>query len=71
MGGGASAEHKAFQHRVGGEAVRAVNSGTGGLSAGVQPGDICPRAQVALNAADKVVLYRRDGYEVFGDVDAA
>ena len=63
-------KHQAFQQRVAGQAVGAVQAGAGDLADGVQAGHVGAAGEVGHDAAAGVVRGRhhRDGFA--GDVDA-
>ena len=63
-------EDQAFEQRVAGQPVGAVQAGAGGLAGGVEAGNVGARVQVGDDAAAGVVRRRDDRDGVAGDVDA-
>jgi hypothetical protein len=79
QGGGRNAEdvsrcrrrkHHAFQQRVRGQAIGAMQAGEGGFADGVEAGEVGTRGQVGDHAAAGIVCRRHHGYRLARDVDA-
>ena len=66
---GACAEDQAFEQRVGGQAVGAVDAGAGGLSGGVEAGQSGAAEEVGADAAHQVMRGGADGDEVAAEVE--
>ena len=67
---GRLAEHQAFQQRVAGQPVGAVQAGVGGFADRIEAGQVGPAVQVGDDAAAGIVRGRHDRDRLLGDVDA-
>jgi hypothetical protein len=70
MPGGGAGKHHAFEQRVAGQAVGAVQAGAGGLAHGVQARQVGAAVQVGDHAAAGVVRRGHHRNGLLGDVDA-
>ena len=61
---GARAEDEAFEQRVRGQAVGAVDAGAGGFAGGVEPGEGGAAVEIGADAAHEVVRRGADGDQV-------
>ena len=63
-------ENQAFEQRIGGQAIGAMQAGAGGFAGDIEAGQVGASAQIADDAAAGVVRRRHDRDRFAGDVDA-
>ena len=68
--GGGAAQHQAFQQRVAGQAIGAMQAGAGSFANRIQARQVGAPGRVRDNAAAGVMGGRHDRYRLRGDVDA-